>query len=233
MNATDDIVEKIKKLLRLARSSNPHEAQLAMERAMQLAREHEIAIEGLNPDDAAREKTVTHRDSEEHVRISYDKEYAVRICCRFFHVEAVWVKIIIRRDGWPQLGTKITFVGRRSDLEIALYVYHFLQHNFSFCWRKHRGRFRNRRAFVDGMFHGIYSRLREAEPPRDTKGTELVVRELETYIAAIMGETTKGEYTEPDHNAHAARNAGWMAGRETSIRTPLNASAETTLALET
>lgn len=232
MSAPAEIIERIKKLLRLARSSNPHEAQLAMERAMQLAREHEIAVEGLNPDEAAREKVVTHRDTEEHLRVSYDKEYAVRICCRFFHVKAIFVKVIVNRRGWPEIGTKITFVGRRSDLEIAFYVYHFLQQHFGFCWRKHRGRLRNRHAFVDGMFEGIYSRLQEAEAPRDAKGTELVLRELETYISAVIGDTTKRDFRAPDHNAMAARSAGWVAGRQTNIRTPLNAGADETLALK-
>lgn len=230
MSAPAEIIERIKKLLRLARSSNPHEAQLAMQRALELAREHEVAVEGLNPDEAAREKAVTHRDTEEHLRVSYDKEYAVRICSRFFHVRAVFVKVVTNRRGWPEIATKITFVGRRSDLEIAFYVYHFLQHHFGYCWREHRGRLRNRHAFVDGMFDGLYSKLAEAEPPRDAKGTELVLRELETYIGAVIGETTKGEFREPDHNAHAARSAGWIAGRQTNIRTPLKAS-EGTLAL--
>ncbi len=221
MSAPAEIIEKIKKLLRLSRSSNAHEAQLAMQRALELAREHEISVEGLNPDEAAREKAVTHRDSEEHLRISYDKEYAVRICCRFFHVRAIFVKVITTRRGYPELGTKITFVGRRAELEIALYVYHFLLQHFGFCWRKHRGRCRNRHAFVDGMFHGLYAKLAEGEPPRDAKGTELVLRELDTYVAAVVGETTRGEFRKPDHEANAAARAGWLAGQQTNIRTPL------------
>ena len=55
MSATPEVIEKIKKLLRLARSSNPHEAQLALQRAMALAREHDVAVEGLNPDEQAKQ----------------------------------------------------------------------------------------------------------------------------------------------------------------------------------
>lgn len=199
---------------------------------MQLAREHDVAVEGLNPDEAARERVIGHQDTEAWQRVSYDKHYAARICGRFFHVKTIIVRCVMHVRGWPKIGTKISFVGRRSDLEIALYVYGFLVHHFAFCWRKHRGRLRNRHAFVDGMFMGIYSRLMETETPRDAKGTELVVRELETYIAAVFGKTKAEEYRQPDHNARAASNAGWIAGRQTNIATPLKGASEQTLVLK-
>lgn len=233
MNAQADIVEKIKKLLRLARSSNPHEAQLALARALELAREHHVAIEGLNPDDAAKEKTVTHEDTEPSLRLSYDKEYAVRICSLFFGITAVFRTAIVMHRGWPKRARHVSFVGTPTDVTIALYVYGFLQQHFAFCWRKHKGRLRNRHAFIDGMFRGIVRRLFDAQPEtdRNVTGTELVVAERESYIAQHIGKTNAYAYGQPDHNAQAALNAGWHEGRNTVIAKPLNGGAEKPLAL--
>lgn len=235
MSAPAEIIEKIKKLLRLARSSNPHEAQLALARAMALAREHSVAIDGLNPDEAAKEKTVTHEDTEPTLRLSYDKEYAVRVCQLFFRITPVFRTSIVMHRGWPTRAKRVSFVGTRTDIAIALYVYGFLLHHFAFCWRKHKGRLRNRHAFVDGMFRGIARTLMDAEPApteRDVNGTELMVADHSRYIDAHIGKTTDRAYGAPDHNAQAALNAGWIEGRNTVIAKPLTPAAAAPLTLK-
>lgn len=230
MNASAEIIEKIRKLLRLSRSSNPHEARLAMQRALEMAREHDVSIEGLNPDEQSKEKTITHRSTADYRRIDYDKEYAVRICSRFFRITPIFVTDLAIRNGWPVEVKRVTFVGTKSDLEIAFYVYGFLTHHFAFCWRKYRGRFRNRRAYVDGMFYGIYSTMEESEPERT--GTELVISDHKSYISAVIGSTTASAYHRPDHEASAAAWAGYVQGRKTNICTALKSSdGESILAL--
>jgi hypothetical protein len=227
MSASTDIIEKIKKLLRLARSSNPHEAQLAMQRAMQLAREHDVAVEGLDPDAQAKVKTVTHQDTEARQRLSYDKEYAVMICQRFFRVSAIFRTKVAQVDGWPVLVRFVSFVGTASDIAIALYVYGFLVHHFAFCWRRHRGRLRNRHAFVDGMFHGIHWQLSQAEPVaagRNVRGDELVLAEHNAYIGTVIGKTASKEFDRPDHEATAASLSGFNHGRNTTIAPALRPS---------
>jgi hypothetical protein len=222
MSAPAEIIERLKKLLRLARSSNPHEAQLALARAMDLAREHSISIDGLNPDEQAKEKNVTHRETEAEARLSYDKRYAWGICRAFFNVNTVSIDCIRQgRDGWPTHGIKTAIIGTASDIEIALYVFGFLTHHFSFCWRKHKGRLRNRRAFVHGMYQGIFSKLAEQMPDDGTaeaKGTELSLDLRRNYIAAVYGPTTRTVHREPDHAARAAAWAGYVQGRNTQIR---------------
>jgi len=210
-----ETIEKIKKLLRLARSSNIHEAQLALARAMALAQEHAVAIEGLDPDEQAKEKKVTHRETEPEGCISYDKRFAFGLCRTFFHVDTVTIRCIRTVNGWPRYGYKTAIIGTNSDIEIALYVFGFLTHHFSFCWRKYRGRLRNRYAFVEGMFSGIYDRL-TLDAPLST-GTELAVTDRENYIEAVIGKTKKSKHQGPDHDATAAKNAGYLHGRNTQI----------------
>lgn len=236
MSASAEIIEKIKKLLRLSRSSNPHEAQLALQRALELARAHGIAVDGLNPEEQAKEKTITHQDSDHAQRMSYDARYAATICTRFFRVHAVERAKLVLFDGWPTRVIYLMFVGTASDVEIALYVYNFLKHHFGYCWRKFRGRLRNRQAYVYGMMCGLYSKLEQAEPepaPTEVKGNELALDARKNYIAAIVGETTKRDINPPDSDAHSARWAGFVQGQKTNILNPLKEGERTvTLALK-
>lgn len=231
MSAPADILEKLKKLLRLARSSNPHEAALAMEKAMALAAEHRVALDQINPDhEAAR---VTHRDHEDQLaRLSDEHQFAARIVQRFFRV-----RCIVRNrwtgptDQWRPVSREfITCVGTASDVEIALYVIGFLVHHFRFCWRHHRGRIRNRRAFMTGMFRGLYSKLLDAEPPTETEASTALVVSHDAYIAAHIGETTPKGHCE-DHEATAALTAGFSQGLKTEIRGGLRPGNNQPLAL--
>jgi hypothetical protein len=231
MSVSTEIIEKIKKLLRLSRSSNPHEAQLALARALELARQHGVAVEGLNPDEQAKEKAVTHRDSEPVRRMSYDARYAATICQRFFRINAVERAKLTMVDGWPMRVVYLMFVGTESDVEIALYVYNFLKHHFSYCWRKHRGRLRNRHAFVYGMTQGIFAKLLDAEPPAqpiEVKGNELAIDARRHYITALVGETVRKEWNPPSADAKAATWAGFVHGQKTSILNPLKEGERTT-----
>ncbi|MBI5689290.1 MAG: DUF2786 domain-containing protein [Verrucomicrobia bacterium] len=230
MSAPAEIIEKIKKLLRLARSSNRHEAELALAHALALAREHAIAIDSLNPDESVREKQITHRDTEAEAKLTYDKRYALAICRRFFRVTTVEIQCLRPGTFFSRLGVRVMFVGTRSDIEIALYVYGFLVGHFARSWRKVQQRFRNRQAYVHGMYIGLTAKLEEQ---RDLlpKGTELVVAGHEQYILATVGQTTTTAMGKPDHRARAAAWAGFLEGQNTEIHGALQPASGESLAL--
>jgi hypothetical protein len=232
MSAPAEIIERIKKLLRLARSANQHEAALAMEKAMALAAEHRVEVEKLDVyHDAAR---VTHRDHEDRLaRLSDEYQFAARICQRFFRVRC------IVRNSWhtpegkwlPVSREYIALVGTATDVEIALYVLGFLVHHFRFCWRHHRGRVRNRRAFLTGMFRGLHAKLAAAEPPVPVESHNALIVSHDAYIAAHIGKTTDRANREDD-DAHAALLAGWHQGQKTQIHGGLKPGAPAPLALQ-
>jgi hypothetical protein len=243
MSASADVIEKIKKLLRLARSSNPHEAKLALARALELAREHRVNIEGLNPDQAAKETATTHRETACVSRVSYDKRYALLIVKKFFRVSVVEVQGIVVVKGWPRAGWRIAFVGTATDIEVAIYVYAFLTHHFARCWnhratlataRANAGRLRNRHAFVHGMMLGIYTKLLQQMPedasPEST-ALAVVQDDQRRYIQSVYGALTEVKNNRPSGLDSAAASAGFAAGRNTEIRSALKAPAEQTLAL--
>lgn len=232
MSAPSEIIERIKKLLRLARSSNRHEAELAMARALELAAEHCVAIERLNADECAKEKATTHRVSEALSRVTYDREFANEICCRFFGVTALENHFIRMVDRRPRSAVRIIWVGTRSEIEIATYVAAFLTRHFAFCWNRFGGRFRNRKAYVYGMYLGVARKLDEEMPKFRSSGTELVLAEQKAYIAAQLGEPDSVYISPPDHRAHGAFIAGFRQGGQTQIRPALKPSKQPTLALE-
>ncbi|MBC8009968.1 MAG: DUF2786 domain-containing protein [Burkholderiales bacterium] len=222
MNAPE-VLEKIKKLLRLARSSNPHEAALAMAKAMALAAEHRVCLSQVDPDQEATH--VTHRDHEDRLaRLSAEHHFAALICQRFFRV-----RCIVRNSHARQF---IAIVGATTDAEIALYVLGFLVHHFRFCWRHHRGRVRNRKAFMSGMFNGLYAKLREDELPAEkSEASNALVVSLDAYIATHIGETKKKKAPECSADASAARRAGFNQGQKTNIRGAIKPSEAAPLAL--
>jgi hypothetical protein len=206
-----------------------------MEKALALAAEHRVAVDQLDPDHQA--DRVTHRDHEDLLaKLPHEHQFAARILQRFFRV-----RCIIRNRWYYPPGTSIsrgvhrhylTVVGTSSDAEIALYVLGFLVHHFRFCWRKFRGRCRNRHAFMHGMFLGLWSKLSEAEPKAAVteESSTALTTSFNAYIAEHIGETKPaGGISNP--SATAAMNAGWVQGRKTEILGGLKPGSAT-LALE-
>lgn len=230
MSAPASILEKLRKLLRLARSANPHEAALAMQKAMELAAEHRISIDHVDPDHQA--PNFTHRNADDHfTRLPCEHQFAGMILGRFFCVRTI-LRTVCRagRDGWPQRRETIALVGTETDVEIGLYVLGFLVHHFRFCWRHHRGRCRNRSAFMRGMFAGLYHKLLDAETPAPVTTSTAIEVSMKSYITEHFGELKDRKL--PGGNAEAALRAGYMQGRKTEIRGGLKPGAPAPLALQ-
>lgn len=229
--SADPIIEKIKKLLRMKRGGTPDEIATALRLAQELAEKHGINLEGINPDDdnTRPDRPISHTDQILGARIQWECKYAALICDVYFHVSA-----LIRWEGrrvprkyrqWmaphPGSGYRITFVGTAWDTEIALYVYHFLVGHFRREWTTKRGRCRNRRTFIYGMYIGLSSKLRDRQPPQSNQpGLVAVDRQLQRrqdYLAKHFGEITQSD-VKPDLDASSALEAGWRAGQATEIR---------------
>ena len=136
------------------------------------------------------------------------------------------------RDGWPQRREVMALVGTETDVEIGLYVVGFLVHHFRFCWRHHRGRCRNRAAFVRGMFAGLYHKLQEAETPAPAGATSTALAvSMAGYIAQHFGKLEENTTPGGGNSASAALRAGYVQGRKTEIRDGLKPGAPAPLAL--
>jgi hypothetical protein len=210
------IIEKIKKLLRMKRGGTPDEVATALRLAQELAARHGIDIAGVNPDEeAAKEKPVTHADEMIGARCSWESKYAALVANQFF-------KVSVFRDLNADLTKYIfRFIGEEWDIQIAIYVYRFLCGHFRREWRTRRGRCRNRQAFMYGMYLGLCGKLRDRQPLTEQKPGIIPVDQAlarrNEYIAFHFGDLSSSS-VEPDGDAATAKYRGWVAGRETEIR---------------
>jgi hypothetical protein len=228
MTDRDKILDRIKKLLRMRRGGTAAEVETALALAAELARKHGINLGQIDPDEQPAEQPITHIDAVTSARLQWECKFSALIAHQFFNVNA-----LIRFLGgttYKGLGGRyglrgtsqycITFVGTAWDIQIAVYVYTFLIRAFRDAWRIRRGRARNRHAFMHGMYHGLCSKLDEQRKQQVSgEGLIFVGRALarrENYLQRF-GKLGSQDTT-PDADATAASLAGYMAGRDTEIR---------------
>ena len=218
----DPIVERIKKLLRLGRSPNQHEAELAMQRAFELAEKHRIEVASLDLDD--REAAVVHEWFQAGARMSFLKKRALGIVMSFFHVN---VCIALPR---------VVFVGRSTDITIAHYVWEFLMTAGTRCLRAYEAEEKaarrkinhnKRTSYLQGFFYGIAKMLTRSQAERvlTDSQTALVVAEnraRDAHMKDLIPKSKTLPLKGPTRRHAGALEAGFDAGRATSIHQPLN-----------
>lgn len=211
-------IDKIKKLLRMKRGGTPDEVATALRLAQELAEKHGIDINGVNPDDEQHTRPISHEDEILGSRVSWESKYSSLVCHRFFKVNC-FQSLNAERTKYV-----MTFVGEEWDRQIAIYVYRFLCGHFRREWKTRRGRCRNRRAFMWGMYLGLCRKLRERQPlPKQEPGIIAVDHSLARRNQYIKKHwNLVSDSVEPDGDAAKAKWAGYQAGLETEIRGGMN-----------
>ncbi len=226
MSPQDRILDRIKKLLRLSRSSNPHEAALALERALALSAAHQIHLASVDPDDEV--AGIRHKQRQEACRISLDKRLAMRLVSTYFSV-----KIIV---GYKSL----TIIGRAPDIQIAEYAYLFIVRSCRNCLADYSKAQRfarrkdspiKRRNYVVGFMSGIDVQLRrfKARNPSADNAEALVKtdalerRRRDEYALQRWNLQTLPPPDLGRKNVEAQFD-GWLAGNRTNIHQPIPAA---------
>ncbi len=213
------IIERIKKLLRLSRSTNQHEAQLAMQRAVELAAKHRVSIAAIDPDDDAR--VVTHKRRPEP-RLAFEKKRAAGIVQAFFDVTVI------------RFPDHLKIVGYAPDIEIAEYAYEFLVAACRCCLARYRRELaddgkkltRTRRYnFIDGFMRGIadsLSKLTEFKDGGNTYALVLSTRGLQARNQYVATRWSLGRTRNPKfRTTNEALVSGWLQGKQTRIHRPV------------
>lgn len=147
----DPIIEKLKKLLRLGQSSNQHEAELAIERAFELAARHNIDMASVDVDEET--KRILHKKFKMGQRLSLIRKLAIQLVHNYFNVNAV----VSRPD--------VILVGTETDVAMASYVLEFI---VGACSRAAAAYARSeprkltekkRKSFIAGFFYGVSAKL--------------------------------------------------------------------------
>lgn len=228
-------LDKIKKLLRMKRGGTADEIETALALAAEIARKHGIDMDSVDPD-AEPAQRIGHIDATTSARIQWECKYAGLVCQEFFNITLILRqkrKLTVR--SFPRLASDyiLIFIGLDRDIQIALYVYRFLVRHFRHCWKTGRGRCRNRRAFLYGMYLGLCTKLQERNQCINEAGLILIDRQValrKEYERSLFGEVGTHDTT-PERGALAAKRAGYLAGRVTEIRSGLGSSGQATLLL--
>lgn len=226
----DAIIEKIKKLLRMKRGGTQGEIENALAMAAELARKHGIDLDDVDPD-APAAKPINHIDAFTAARLQDEIKYASLVCQNFFNVTALVTHVRAKSPRrWRDF--QVIFIGTEWDQQIAIYIFKFLTRHFRHCWSKRLNqRLRNRSAFMNGIYQGLCQKLHEQRVV-EVSGEGLLVldrREIQRrdYMKNTFGETGRKDMKATDDSS-AAKQAGWIAGRKTEIRSGLEKATEAT-----
>lgn len=228
--AAPEVLEKIKKLLRLGQSSNLHEAKLALQRAFDLANKHDVEIESLDLDEET--SRLVHEYIQTGWRVSFLQKLVLNIVVNFFNVEVCLC------------APRVLFVGLAHDVVIARYVFDFLvwaikKETAAFAIDEKKARRvvngAKRHNFIQGFIYGVASKLNEAKTHAlEDQKWALVLSERkkarEDYLGELVPNTRTRQIKGPRENKTALMR-GWERGRETNINRPLEGAQRGTLAL--
>ena len=219
MNA---IIEKIKKLLRLAKSSEPHEAALAMRRARELMDKHgvtqaQIAMSNIREQMAS---AGNYKRPPMYVALLAKTVGSLFQCDFYWSTKPTWT--------WSRMEyrTSPVFVGMDPHQEIAAYVYDVLYRQLA----KSRGEFETgyrsrgyitqaRDSYALGWVEAIRRKVADMVPPRPTvqkqTGQGLVaVDVLKVYIDdKVDGEMDSRKRAIDD----SALQDGYLDGQQVDI----------------
>jgi hypothetical protein len=217
------ILDKVSKLLALATSPNPHEAQSAMNAARRLMLKHNL--ERLEAERAR--GYVWKQLGPTLKRVEIHRGMASVILERHFFVTGIWTSVWDART--RERGSVLEVCGTPANVEFAAYVYSFLVHTAEGLWAMHRranpgGGLTARRSFLRGVMQGFGEKL-EAESRRDGEAGLVWVGDpaLQDYFRRRHPHVSRRpSYGRHDPDAHAS---GREAGQRLVIHKPIESAS--------
>jgi len=218
----DRVLDRIRKLLALAGSSNQHEAEIAMRKAHELMLRHNVEAAATR---AERHYEVRHLGDPERRETRVESEIA-GLLSEFFFVKVIRVPVYLPRAG--KSGRVYEIAGTRANVEMASHVYAFLLATAERLWQenRHDARVRNGRdrlIYQSGVVGGFREKL--VSERVDLKQTGLVWvgdGDLDRFYRARHPRITHRRHQVRINSAHAA---GREAGRTVVLHKPVEQGA--------
>lgn len=224
---SERMLEKIRKLLALASSSNEHEAVLAMNRAREIFAKY-------NLEHAERSEFVHLVISTGSKRMEVHTKKILSILLNHFYVEVISGHTFDVRSG--ESHRMFELIGRRENVLMAEYVYHFLLKQSELLagqlMRTHARTTKvSRKSFRLGILQGFKEKLKAAETPEEGQPSVLANaliafsgdRKLEDYIGTVYRRLrrTRGAMQSIDPEAF---RQGKSEGRKLTLNKPVSSS---------
>ena len=186
LNSNDKILNRIKKLMALAESTNRHEAEAAMAKAHELIARYNIDLHAqVSPRDFI--SVFAGNPALRHTRDNY---HLANLLQTFYFVQGLWVSAYVTTKG--KMGRVLEISGTPPNVDIALYVYDYVRKFIDTQWgiynRDKKLGFYRRVDFAVGIIQGFHSKLESARNTRwasDEKYALVVAGNplLDAYIA--------------------------------------------------
>ncbi len=213
-------LRKVQRLLALAESPNPHEAEAALNAAHRLMRRHNIAWSA-----TASEGTYGFRQlGAVKKRFSAHEKLLAGILSQHFFVQAIWA---LSFDPWTlERGRVLEICGNTENLLIAEHVWTYLLQTGDRLWRAHKREQgiagnKHRQRFLSGVMVGFHDRLAaEATQCEETGMVWLGDADLTDWVGRRHPHLVRGRG--PRMRADASWQHGRSAGRKIALRTPVS-----------
>ncbi len=214
----DAVIEKVKKLLNLASSSNPHEAELATLKANQLILKHHLSRSDLSSE-TIYIKTLLSAPKRTTLMMSIYEILSHFLVRPLLHMG--------RGRALLEAG------GTREQVELASYICDYLVEEFEHLWKKYsqdhglKG-LREKNSFYVGIARGFSEKLTQSRSKMDLSDSRALVKieqDLKLKVDTYLGGLSRAQSSQ--HINHQAIELGKAAGRELNIRQGVKNQAPT------
>jgi hypothetical protein len=165
----DKTLGRIKKLMALAQSKNPHEAEAAMAKAQEFIAKYNVDLLSRN-EDRQFVSVFVGTPALRHFREDYHLSSLLQ---DFYFVYGIWVPAYVLAKG--KMGHVLEISGTVQNIRVASYVYDFVERYIDSQWQgynKDKGLNRYRKTdFAVGIIQGFCSKLKaQTEKKEKIKG---------------------------------------------------------------
>lgn len=234
----EEILNKLRKMLTLHKGASGAESDAALEKATALAAKHNIdlAIAAIDEAPTKKEEFIQGEFIEKR-RKCVAQRFITDILQNHFNVRVLY-------QGSRYYGQKILFLGRKSDVEFAIYVQGFLKSHIMDSWDNyktaHNAPTSHRATFFSGFYRGLNVKLTEAKRKQEEESFNGLAPEIKVNAENRYALIIKSEEIERENfvttkypkirNASSARlnyyggdtaHAGFKHGYATNIARPL------------
>lgn len=215
---SERVLEKVKKLLQLAQSSNTHEAELATMKANALLLRHNLDhIENHDDEPLFMERVLVQKRKDAKMSAIYD-------ILRHFLVKPV--------ISFGKGVCCLEITGTLTNVKLAVYIVSFLSQEMDHLWDMAKAEYglqglRSKNSFFLGMAKGFDQKMSASKQdlsPEDQRSLVIVEKNLDKKIRTIYGRlsSSRSEHN-PDERAGAV---GIMKGKNLTIRQGVETSSK-------
>jgi hypothetical protein len=212
---SEQLLNKVKKLLSLATSENSHEAKLALSRANKLLFDHQLAYIEQTDDLAYMKKVIRQKRLDSKLKAIYE-------ITKLFYVEPVL--------SYGKGEVSLEVIGEKAAVELADYVANFLVEALEREWtvvKKQNPKLLGKaakNAFFTGLSLGYKEQIELSNSAQELVGKELIAKNLVSKVKLVYRNLGSRRTNENQHVL--ARDLGRASGKKFKIHPALQNSVK-------